>query len=382
MRPAVRILFIHSSAELYGSDRCLGWLVRGLVSRGFQPEAVLPAHGPLEAELSAIGVRVHIIDPVVFRRSVMNPLGAVKLVVGALPSVIRLSRLMRRGNFDLVHTNTGVVIGGAIAARLARIPHVWHFREVLSEFGLMWRSHQLLVGRTSAAVICISDRVASQFVSAGLRNRLTIVHDGIPVPPESALAVTEREADGTCRLISVGRIAPYKGQDVLIRAVGSLVEEGFDVRLDIVGGVYGGQVEYLDNLKRLVAELGITSRVDFLGFRDDVASCLDKADIFVLPSRRPEGLGLVVLEALARAKAVVATDNGGAAEIIDDGVNGILVGPEDPGAIAAAVSDIVSGKVDGVALGRRGYETVVERFSEARMVDDVISIYEKVMSKE
>lgn len=382
MSSAVKVLFIHSSAELYGSDRCLVWLARGLAGRGYQVEAVLPEHGPLESELMDAGARVHIIDSVVFRRSVMNPLGALRLIARALPSVIRLRRLMRRRAYDLVHTNTGVVIGGALAARLAGIPHVWHFREVLSEFGLMWRLHQFLVGRTSAAVVCISNRVASQFATARVRDRLSIIYDGIPVPPAFADAGAVRGADGTCRLISIGRIAPYKGQDILIAAVASLAEQGIDVRLDIIGGVYGGQVEYLDSLKRQVAALGIASRVDFLGFRDDVASRLDKADIFVLPSRRPEGLGLVVLEALARGKAVIATDNGGAAEIIDNGVSGILVGPEDPAAIAAAVRDIVSGKVDSDSLGRKGYEVVAERFSETRMVEDMILTYEKVMSEE
>ena len=134
-----KVLLINSSAGLYGADRCLLWIVAGLIEKGFEVEVVLPFHGPLVAKLDEVGVSVNIVDPVVFRRNVLKPAAMLRLAVFSVPSLLRLCKLIKSNDFDLVHSNTGVIIGGALAARICGLPHVWHFREMLTEFRYLWK---------------------------------------------------------------------------------------------------------------------------------------------------------------------------------------------------------------------------------------------------
>lgn len=370
---------VHSSSGLYGADRCLLWIARGLIERGVSVEAVLPFNGILEAELKGAGVPVHVLEPVVFRRSIMKPAAMARLAAHGSLSLLELCKLIRNQNFDLVHSNTGVVIGGAIAARLCGKPHVWHFREMLTEFRHYWTFHEPLVNLTSKEIVCISRAVAGQFDSQRIRAKTTVVYDGVPVPaqgPENDI----KSRNGKTRLLTVGLLAPYKGQDILIEAVKKLVDEGLDIELTIVGDVFGGQVEYRNELINRVAETGLKKNVVFEGFCENVDPYFEKSDIFVLPSGRPEGLGLVVLEAMARGRPVIATRGGGVNEIIRDEENGLLVEPGDYHALAAAIRRLNDDNDLARSLSEKGRATVVEKFSLEGMIENLTRIYRRALS--
>ena len=376
-----KVLLVHSSAELYGSDRCLAWMADGLNERGLEVHAVLPCYGPLKDELTSRSAHVHIIDPIVIRRGLAKPEEMLKLCTAVTPAVYNIACLIRRNGIDLVHSNTGVVIGGALAALVTRVPHVWHFREMLTEFRGLWRIHEPFVRFSTSEIICISRAVASQFQKTATSSRITVVHDAIPaVTAKGGYAGGVMEG-GPVKLLSVGRIAPYKGQDVLLRAVGILVEEGLDVQLTLVGDVFGDRVTHRRNLERIVAELGLGERVAFAGFQDDVGPFLDESDIFIMPSTRPEGLGLVILEAMAHGKPVIATRGGGVNEVIRDGLNGILVEAGDQGAIAAAVTRIITDRKYGRSLAELGCETVNKDFSLVKMNNELMGIYRRALVK-
>jgi len=377
-----KVLFVHSSASLYGSDRCLFWITRDLIENGIEVDVVLPFSGPLEAELQDSGVNVHLIDPIVFRRNIKQPLEMARFMGNAIPAVGRLRSLIRKRRFDLVHSNTGVVIGGAIAARLTGTRHIWHFREILSEFAFLWRLHEPLVSATSDEIICISRAVASQFKSQKLQRKLNVIYDGIPASGTPPAKRPARDNAGPYRLISVGMLAPYKGQDILIGALGKLVERGLDVELDLVGDAFRGQTVFQQQLKELARDLGLQDRIRFLGFQEDIGPFLEAADFFIHPSTRPEGLGLVILEAMARGVPVIATRHGGALEIIKDGENGFLVPPNDDLAMAVAVEDLIRNPQRANDAGSAGYETVVTRFSLRETQGNLLKIYHRVMTAE
>lgn len=371
-----KVLFVHSSAGLYGSDRCLLWISRDLIDRGIEVDAVLPFSGPLQKELEDSGVTVHLIDPVVFRRNLKKPAELVRFLGNAIPAVIRLRKLILEKEFDLVHTNTGVVVGGAMAAKMTKTRHVWHFREILSEFGFLWRFHEPLVSLTSDEIICISRAVASQFKGRRVQKKLNVIYDGIPVSGETPVK-RKRNDKGSYRLLSVGLLAPYKGQDILIRSLDRLLKQGLDVQLDLVGGVFGGQTEFKQHLQDLASELGLQKRIRFLGFQDKIGPFLEASDIFILPSTRPEGLGIVILEAMAKGVPVVATNHGGTLEIIRDGENGILVPPNDHLAMAAAIENLIKNPERAEQLGAIGYDTVVKRFSLVESQKYLLNLYNR-----
>ena len=374
-----RILMVHSSSELYGSDRCLGWIARELKRRGAVVHAILPFRGPLADQLTEDGVAVSITDPVVFRRSIMQPVPLAGMMLTAGPNIWRLKRYITNNRIDLVHSNTGVVIGGALAARLAGVPHVWHFREILSEFRRIWKLNEGLVALTSTAIICISETVAAQFAKAGNKRKISVISDGIPLPEAESKA--NSRGGGPFRVLTVGRLARYKGQDVLIDAVKILQDRRHDVRLKIVGDVFDRQVGFREELKRQVASLALEEHVSFEGFRKEVDSYYQEADLFVLSSRRPEGLGLVVLEAMAHATPVVATRAGAIIEIISDRENGLLVEPDDADEMADRMEEVIRDGSLAASLAEAGRRTVTEHFSVESMVDKVIGVFEGVISE-
>lgn len=350
-----------------------------LMERGMRVEAALPSSGPLVGKLLDIGAQVHVLETIVFRRSIMEPASLFKLCLKSGPAVLKLRGLIKKGGFDLVHSNTGVVIGGALASRLAGTPHVWHFREILTEFGWLWKMHEPLVARTSREIICISGAVGDQFKSSRARHKVTVIHDGIPSTGQTLKSSNSGGSHHT-RLLSVGRLAPYKGQDVLLKAMRQLRDRGIEVELTLVGDVFGEQMAYKHELEALSKELGLDDRVRFTGFVPDVAPYLAKADIFILPSTRPEGLGLVVLEAMAAGLPVVATSGGGVAEVINDGVDGILVRPGDHVSLADAVASLVSDRFLSKNLALKGFETATRDFSVEAMGRNLERVYERVLS--
>lgn len=376
-----KALLVHSSADLYGSDRCLTWIVDLLREQGMQVEVVLPYFGPLADELRKIQVPVHILDPIVFRRNIMKPASLLKLGAVAPVSILDLQNLIKRSKFDIVHSNTGVVIGGSLAAWRCGVPHVWHFRELLTEFKKLWKLHEPFAVKTSREIICISQAVADQFTSEKAKKKISIIYDGIPLVDGNPCLFRQHDDSGPLRLLTIGRLAPYKGQDVLLAAVGDMVGNGLRVELTLVGDVFGGEVDNRRRLEDRASAMGIKDIVHFEGFQRDVDSYLDETDVLVLPSRRPEGLGLVILEAMARCKPVVATNGGGVREIISNGENGILVDPDNPQALSRAIADIAADPVRTRKMAENGVSTVTSKFSLQRMNDDLMKVYRKALGK-
>ena len=372
----MKILYVHSSAGLYGADRCLLSIARGLTSRGWEVHVAVPEDGPLVRELRQAGVNIIFLDPIVFRRDALTPRGALRLALGAPASIWRLYRLIRRENYDLVHSNTSVTLGGAVAARMSRTPHVWHFREIQTEFGFMLRLFEPVVRLLSNRLIFITQAVADQFSDDRLRVKGKVIHDGIPVQDYELAA--EPETIGSVVVTSVGRLAPYKGQDVLVRALAETVAQGIDLEAYVVGDVYADRHAYRMELIELAATLGMSEKIHFVGFQEEIQPFLERCNIFVMPANRQEPLGIVMLEAMASSRALIATNGGGVAEIVNDGDTGLLVRVGDYREMAAAIVELARDPEKRHRLARRGHETVSERFSDEVMVAQVIDLYEEV----
>lgn len=369
----MKILIVHSSAELYGSDRCMLGMVTGMIARGHEVHVAVPFTGILVDELKKAGARVHILETVVFRRDMFSVRGIARMLVTVPGAVRRLRGLIKQERIDLVHTNTGVTVGGALAARLSGRPHIWHFREILSEFGGLLRFYEKLLSALTTRAIFITAAVRDQFHSRRLKGRGIIVHDGIDF--EAFAEVAPEKTDQKLNVTMVGRLAPYKGQDVLLRALAEIARQGIEYEACIVGDVYGERHTVRQGLMVLAEELGIAASVNFVGFQQDIRPYLERCNLFVMPSLRDEGLGVVMLEAMAAGRAVIASNGGGVREIIEDGVNGMLFEPGDSEALSKAIAGLARDAIRRKELAERGRRDVAARFTETAMVNDVIALY-------
>jgi glycosyltransferase involved in cell wall biosynthesis len=236
----------------------------------------------------------------------------------------------------------------------------------------------LLYNRSVASVVAISEEVRRRLLDAGVRSeRVTVVRSGVEPPaglPGAAGRAAARARFGIAGELAIGIVAVLerrKGHDVLLRALATL--DGVPPwRCLVCGG--GSQHE---SLQRLAADLGIAPRVRFLGEQRQVADVLAALDVFVMPSRH-EGLGVAVLEAMAMSLPVVASAVGGIPEAVKPGETGLLVPPDDPTALAAALRELACDVERAQRMGDAGRARVVVEFSMEAMAGRYERLYDEI----
>ncbi|HWJ33456.1 MAG TPA: glycosyltransferase, partial [Gaiellaceae bacterium] len=290
-----RLLIVHASADLYGSDRACLAIARAATAH-YEVHVVVPWRGPLVERLEAAGATTHVFDPLVLRKSELRGLSGLITPLRWVRAAVRLERFARRGRFDVVHSNCVTTIGGRLLARRFKAPHVWHVHELFADDAVARFVFEHLL-RGADCIVAASSSVADQFRSSELRARCVVAHTGADVPDTVARIQPLQRAPA--RLVCVGRLNAWKGQDDLIDAVALLRDEGVEVHLDLVGDVYAHEHHFRDRLVARVRALDLDARVSFLGERADALELMGAADIVVIPSASPEPFGMVVVEAMA-----------------------------------------------------------------------------------
>jgi glycosyltransferase involved in cell wall biosynthesis len=232
------------------------------------------------------------------------------------------------------------------------------------------------------AVVAVSPQIQATLLQARVPgDRVHLIANGLDAPSANPLArdAVRRELgvpDRCCLVVAIGRLDAAKGNSLLLRAVADLPPGIDEWSLAVVGD--GAEREYLPGL---AAELGLAGRVSFLGYRLDVADILAAADLFVLPSLM-EGLPMVLLEAMAAGRAIVATTVGAIPEVVVDRVQGLLVAPGNVGALASAVGRCLADPVLRATLGHAAAARHRDSFSRAAMGRHYLQLYEALYSGE
>lgn len=369
-----RALFVHSQAEGYGSDRSLFLLVTGMISLGWDVEVVVPEDGPLVGLLRGRGVTVHLVDPGVLRRVYGPGQWAAFVMWRLVVSILRTWRLSRR--FDVVHVNTSVILGALLGAAFAGRPVVLHVRESYVGRERALRLYARGIAPLVSAVVAISDAIGRELRSTAIGPLTRVIPNGLLFgPPPSRV-------DGASSvLLCVGRVNEWKGQEVLVEAVGLLRNDGLEAELLVAGDVYPGGERFMTRLQQRIVDLGLTDRVHLLGYVDEVGPLLARCGIFVLPATRPEPFGLALVEAMAAGLACVASDHGGPREIITDGVSGLLVPPGDERALADALRALLVSPRRRADLGRAAMEDVRKRYDIGRTVADIARLDDALVQR-
>ncbi|MDE5875845.1 MAG: glycosyltransferase family 4 protein, partial [Muribaculaceae bacterium] len=209
-------------------------------------------------------------------------------------------------------------------------------------------------------LIFVSDLAKREFLSSNPPIdpiKIGIIHNSIVIPGKFATPVPA-PSDREIKLLFTGRLSPEKGIDTLIKALPLLSD--IPIRLRIAGT---GSKEYQESLLKLAADLGVTEKIDWIGFIPDVYEEVRKADICVAPSRARESFGLTVIEAMSQGRPIVTTDNGAQPEIITDGKDGLLIRPEDENLLAEAIRKLSADPDLRREMGRNAFNTFSARFS-------------------
>jgi len=227
--------------------------------------------------------------------------------------------------------------------------------------------------------IAISKKIKEVMVADGIPGRsISVAHSGIDL---ERFAVSSMEhlipefklTKNDPIIVNIAHLAGHKGQIHLIKAVPLVLDKIPNARFFIVGG---GKL--LAELQALASSLNLDRHLTFTGFRDDVGAFYQLADIVVMSSIQ-EGLGTAIIDALALAKPVVATDAGGIPEIIENGVTGTLVPPADPQALADGIIKYLTDPKQAEQIGIRGQKKVSEHFCVDTMVEKNIDVYTQLL---
>ena len=373
------VLYLHSSAGRYGADRQLALLAGGLDPARYRALVVLAMDGELREDLAAAGVEVLVRPLAVMRRASMSPRGLLQIGGALGRDAGGLARLCRSRGVALIHTNTSVTLGGSAASRVARIPHVWHLREIYTGFERYWPAYRRLLC-SAQALPCVSAATRAQLGDA---RQACVLHDGLPLVPARAARGVARAAlgvpDDAFVVAILGRISTWKGQDVLIRALAQLPGDGESIAL-VAGDPWQGEEAKLRELHALAAELGVGERVRFAGFRRDVENVYGAADVVAVPSTQPDPFPNAALEAAAAGCCVVAANHGGLPEMIEDGATGTLVTPGDPAALAGALAQLRADPALRERLGAAAAVTMRERFSPQRLLTGAQALYDGLLT--
>lgn len=366
-----RICIVAHSAELYGADRCLHAALPELLEQA-DVTVVVPAHGPGIDIMRAIGAEVVQLPDYAIRRRHIAPKGLIPWATRIRSAVRSLSTLHQTQPYDVVYSNTLAAGIGPILRRRWKVPHAVHVHECPSEPAWLPRVLLTMLSRGSDLAICNSHYTANWVGSnrPDLAGRTVVVHNGLDLVPSPA---APRSRSGSFNVACVARIHPKKGHPVLFDAARLAAEQGRDWTLHLYGDTLAEHLYIRDELVQFAATHGFSDRVVWHGFVEDVQQQYKDADIAVVPSVVPEEFSLVCLEAQSMMVPVVATGPGGASEVVDDGVTGRIVAPNNTGelfeALCAIEDDVARARSMGLA-GRQRAETVFSRVAFAQRVRD------------
>lgn len=293
-----------------------------------------------------------------------------------------LARKLRRHRVDLMHcADLLAAHRSTFAGVLAHAPVISHIRGCFEEISRRDRSFLLPVKR----FVFVSENTRRAFGHRLGAERGVVVYDGIDVKERDERACDSVRAEfgiPTDALIvgMVARIAPAKDYPTLVRAAARVCATRNDVRFLIVGEHSGVEAyrEHFEVVKRLIEERSLSPYFIFTDFREDVQRLTSAMDVFAL-STHMEGLPLVILEAMALARAVVATDVGGIPEIVRHEETGLLFPHEDDERLATRLLSLLDDKERRKQLGRAGCEFVKSNFSRERFTLNMMSLYREVL---
>lgn len=362
------VFVAHPSADVYGSDLQLLQTVRAFRARGWDVVVHLPTDGPLRSLLEDVGAEVLVHDFAVVRRSLLSPGGILNYAKITVRSYFEIRFHLRKRNPDLVMVNTVTVPVWLAAARSVGIPSICHVHEAEDMASHFIRFALFLPAAAASVVVAnsVATRRAIGRAVPFMSHRTRVIYNGVvdrtATSKEGGLTP---EFDGPLRLVLVGRLSRIKGTDVALEAVAGLVENGIEVVLDLCGSVFPGYEGFETQLRDRAAQPDLAGRVRFMGYVSDIGAVLEGADVVIVPSRQ-ESFGNAAVEAMMAGRPVVVSAVQGLTEVVTEGVTGLLVPPENPFALAAAITKLAAEPALASGMARKAQAMARERFSVTR----------------
>lgn len=380
-----RILYLHAGAEMYGADKVLLELIKGLDSKEFEAHVILPNDGVLVEALRQVGAKVSVLDYPILRRKYFNPKGIADYIRSYNFYAKQIALYAREHSIDMVHNNTAAVLEGIYLKRKLKLPLIWHVHEIIVKPKAISDFINMLMGRYADKIVTVSQAVANHIKQSPFikDSQVEVIYNGVDNAvyyPMDASSIREKFDIAQDALVigMIGRVNAIKGQNDFIEAVEPLLEKNEQAVAFLAGGVFPGEEWRLDELDERIASSSVVSQIHRIDYYDKTSELYNMFDIFVLPSIKPDSLPTVVLEAMACSKPVVGYNNGGIAEMVVDDKSGCLVKPNSPQELSNAISLLLDSSEKREKFGRVGYQRQKELFSLESYIKNFSEFYDNL----
>ena len=377
-----RILYLHAGAEMYGADKVLLELIKGLDKDEFEPHVILPNDGPLVGALGQVGAQVSVLDYPILRRKYFNPKGIVDYIRSYHFYAKQIASYAKEHSVDLVHNNTTAVLEAIYLKRKLKLPLIWHVHEIIVKPKAISDFINMLMGRYADKIVTVSQAVANHIKQSPFikDSQVEVIYNGVDnavYHPMQASTVREQFAIPEESLVigMVGRVNAWKGQGDFLEAVTPILEQNPNFIAFLAGSAFAGEEWRVEELESTIAKSSVASQIKRIDYYEHTTELYNMFDIFVLPSTNPDPLPTVVLEAMACGKPVVGYRHGGVCEMVDEGTNGLLVFPNQPAELSKVIQELVEDPEKRNQFGQASVERQRELFSLESYIKNCSELY-------
>jgi len=388
----MNILYLDAARGLFGAGRMLATLLERMDRSKVSPYVVLARDwdgGDLRLATALRMARVPSLRhrlAVLPRNNHLDPMSILSLSGALLDSVVPAVRLIRKYRIDIVQSNTGTVLTGALAARIAGVPHIWHVHEIFSPGEA--RLFPPMLDAFSTCVVTVSEQAAQSLTGyrPAIAGKLRVIKNGIDPAPFRSVNPEEverlRREWGIMQeervVATVGQVGMGKGEDNFLRMAQMVRRQVGQVKFAIIGGAPDNRDYLLEEITSRADAMGIGGDVIVPGFRNDMPVIMNLIDLLVQLPDKPEPFGLPAAEAMAAGRPAIVAASGGLSEVVCDFETGYHVPPGHIREAAERVVELLANDSIRNHMGRAATRRVDREFSPERYIRQFEELYEEV----
>ena len=360
-----KILYLHAGAEMYGADKVLLELIKGLNKDEFETHVILPNAGVLVGALENVGAKVKVIDYPILRRKYFNPKGILEYFGSYNRYSKQIAEYAKENGITLIHNNTTAVLEGIYLKRKLNLPLIWHVHEIIVK---------------PKAISAVANHVKkSRFVK---NDQVQVIYNGVDnavYHEMDATAVRDQFGIAQDALVigMIGRVNAWKGQGDFLEAVTPILKANPKAVAFLAGSAFEGEEWRVDELEKTISDSPVARQIKRIDYYSKTTELYNMFDIFVLPSTNPDPLPTVVLESMACGKPVVGYRHGGVCEMVKEGENGLLATPNQPAELSKAIQELADNTEKREQFGKASVQRQKELFSLQSYIRNFSELYRK-----
>ncbi len=394
LKNKIKVLYLHANNnDIGGADYCLFKLADQLDKNKFEPIVVLSKKTKVFELYQNAGIRIKIIDMVRIKKST-NPLYYLKLIFKFPFTILKINKLVKEEKIDIIHGNDLLDLYGPIVGKINKIKSIQYIRWILVSPKWLKNVITSIVYFLNNKIFTVSDGVANEMFKKYLNvkhgRKIVTCYDWIDMEKVGHHSNLIQEdffkefniPKGNKVVGLVGRLEPWKGQDLFIKASSEILKQFPNTTFLIVGGGVkgGGRDNYLDELKLLTEKFEIKSNIVFTGQRNDIFALMSNFDICVHASTTPDPLPGVVMEAQFCKKPIVGANSGGVPEEIIDGKTGLLYEMGNYIDMAEKICILIKNKEKTKKMGELGHNHIINTFNKEKLCNRIENVYTDLIS--